>query len=461
MATSTSTGGPRPRAGLRRPDLRRAAARGARADLRPCARPRPRRGEPARASPRRSSASTAPRRSTTCARSSRTGSPTSCCPRAPSSPGRSPPSGPGCPSPSSASGSARSSGSSCRSRSRRSRRCARGSGCPTSRRRSPRTSRSRRRCSTRPAPRTRAASASGRSRSSRCPTGGAATARRSCTSRSARSRRRWASSPGSTARRSTRSPRCRSACWSPPAGSTTPPPSARCPRNVHAERWVPQAAVMPHAAAMACHGGFGTVRAGLAAGVPLAVLPLFADQPDNARRVAELGAGVALDDVAGLAPAVAALLADPAYRAGAAAVAADVRALPARRRGGRGASNTCRPGGGGAVARCYLRPPDAAPADHQRAHPHAVPPDRRLRLPVGLRDDRAGRPRRDRRVAVPAADGLAERVRRDPRPRRGLLPARRRPASASPPAGATCRARWCSRRAGARAAAGWSCATCC
>jgi len=100
------------------------------------------------------------------------------------------------------------------------------------------------------------------------------------------------------------------------------------PRSVHAERWVQQAAVMPHAAAMACHGGFGTVRAGLAAGVPLAVLPLFADQPDNARRVAELGAGVALGDVTGLAPAVATLLADPAYRAGAAAVAADVRALP-------------------------------------------------------------------------------------------------------------------------------------
>ncbi len=100
------------------------------------------------------------------------------------------------------------------------------------------------------------------------------------------------------------------------------------PDGVHAERWVPQAAVMPHAAAMACHGGFGTVRAGLAAGVPLAVLPQFADQPDNARRVAELGAGIALDDVAGLAPAVAALLADPSHRTAAAAVAADVRALP-------------------------------------------------------------------------------------------------------------------------------------
>ncbi len=50
---------------------------------------------------------------------------------------------------------------------------------------------------------------------------------------------------------------------------------------------------MPHASAMVCHGGFGTVRAGLAAGVPLAVLPLFADQPYNAERVQALGAGLA------------------------------------------------------------------------------------------------------------------------------------------------------------------------
>jgi UDP:flavonoid glycosyltransferase YjiC (YdhE family) len=104
------------------------------------------------------------------------------------------------------------------------------------------------------------------------------------------------------------------------------------PANVHVERWVPQGDVMPHAAAMVCHGGFGTVRAGLAAGVPLVVQPLFADQPYNARRVAELGAGVALEHgprgIAGAAAAVRAVLADRSYADRAAAVAADVRSLP-------------------------------------------------------------------------------------------------------------------------------------
>jgi UDP:flavonoid glycosyltransferase YjiC (YdhE family) len=83
---------------------------------------------------------------------------------------------------------------------------------------------------------------------------------------------------------------------------------------------------------MVCHGGFGTLRGGLAAGVPMAVLPLFADQPYNAARVEQLGAGVALRrgpaGVAGLADAVRALLADERYAARAAVVADDVRALP-------------------------------------------------------------------------------------------------------------------------------------
>jgi UDP:flavonoid glycosyltransferase YjiC (YdhE family) len=87
--------------------------------------------------------------------------------------------------------------------------------------------------------------------------------------------------------------------------------------------------VLGHVAAVACHGGSGTVLGALAAGVPVAILPLFADQPYNARLVADLGAGLAVNDPAALGPAVARLLAEPPFRARAADIAAEVRALPA------------------------------------------------------------------------------------------------------------------------------------
>jgi len=104
------------------------------------------------------------------------------------------------------------------------------------------------------------------------------------------------------------------------------------PPNVHVEPWVPQAAVMPHAAAMVSHGGSGTTRMALAAGVPNVVVPGFADQPRNAERVAELGAGIALPEwregVAGIGDAVRRVLSDPSYRLAAERVAAEVAALP-------------------------------------------------------------------------------------------------------------------------------------
>jgi UDP:flavonoid glycosyltransferase YjiC (YdhE family) len=104
------------------------------------------------------------------------------------------------------------------------------------------------------------------------------------------------------------------------------------PWNVRVERWVPQADLMPHVAAMVCHGGSGTVTMGLAAGVPMAVVPLFADQPWNAERVDAVGAGIALDGgpsaIAGLRDAVVRLTGDPGYRSTAQRIAAEMRALP-------------------------------------------------------------------------------------------------------------------------------------
>ena len=111
-------------------------------------------------------------------------------------------------------------------------------------------------------------------------------------------------------------------------------PSA--PDNVRVERWVPQQDVLGHAAAAVVHGGSGSTLGAIAAGVPLVVVPLFADQPQNAARVAEVGAGVAVvpdreDPEAAMSPlrgAILELLRDGSYRERAAALAAESRAQP-------------------------------------------------------------------------------------------------------------------------------------
>jgi UDP:flavonoid glycosyltransferase YjiC (YdhE family) len=66
------------------------------------------------------------------------------------------------------------------------------------------------------------------------------------------------------------------------------------PANVHVESWIPQAAVLPHCSAVVTHGGYGTVAAALAAGRPLVLLPISADQPSNAERCAVAGVGITI-----------------------------------------------------------------------------------------------------------------------------------------------------------------------
>lgn len=103
------------------------------------------------------------------------------------------------------------------------------------------------------------------------------------------------------------------------------------PPNTHVERWQPQASVMDEAAAVVCHGGFSTTLITLAAGVPLVVLPLFADQPVNAARVEEVGAGLAVAGgpgaVAQVPGRLAELLAEPSYRVAAESIAREMAAL--------------------------------------------------------------------------------------------------------------------------------------
>jgi UDP:flavonoid glycosyltransferase YjiC (YdhE family) len=105
------------------------------------------------------------------------------------------------------------------------------------------------------------------------------------------------------------------------------------PANVHVERYWPQHGILPHTSAMVGHGGFGTTIAGLAHGVPMVVVPLFAlDQHYNAEAVARAQAGIVLAGgpaaLGALRPALERVLTERSYAAGARTVAADIARLP-------------------------------------------------------------------------------------------------------------------------------------
>lgn len=63
------------------------------------------------------------------------------------------------------------------------------------------------------------------------------------------------------------------------------------PPHVHVERYIPQSLVFPRCDLIVTHGGHNTVLAAIAAGLPMVVVPITADQPENAARCAALGLG--------------------------------------------------------------------------------------------------------------------------------------------------------------------------
>ncbi|MEV5688508.1 glycosyltransferase [Streptomyces sp. NPDC052164] len=66
--------------------------------------------------------------------------------------------------------------------------------------------------------------------------------------------------------------------------------------NVHLTDRLPQPLLLECADLLVTHGGYNSVSEAIRTATPMAVLPNFADQPHNARRVQELGLGRHLDD---------------------------------------------------------------------------------------------------------------------------------------------------------------------
>lgn len=103
------------------------------------------------------------------------------------------------------------------------------------------------------------------------------------------------------------------------------------PDNVVVRQFVPHADIFEHAELMVCHGGSGTVLGGgLASGMPMIVVPLFADQPDNARCLASAGLCISVsdDDMPSLRAAITDALENPEMRRRAGQAANDFAALP-------------------------------------------------------------------------------------------------------------------------------------
>jgi UDP:flavonoid glycosyltransferase YjiC (YdhE family) len=78
-------------------------------------------------------------------------------------------------------------------------------------------------------------------------------------------------------------------------GRTNDPARFERPGRVAVEQYVPQADVLALADVMVCHGGLGSMLGAMGAGCPMVVVPLGADQLDNASKAQRLGIARVVD----------------------------------------------------------------------------------------------------------------------------------------------------------------------
>jgi UDP:flavonoid glycosyltransferase YjiC (YdhE family) len=104
------------------------------------------------------------------------------------------------------------------------------------------------------------------------------------------------------------------------------------PANVHVERFMPQATLLPHSDLVVSHAGSGSVLGALAHGLPMVLLPIGADQPLNAARCHALGVAAVLDPLSAtpetVRAAVTRVLADAGFREAAERIRDEIAALP-------------------------------------------------------------------------------------------------------------------------------------
>ncbi|MGW7694063.1 glycosyltransferase [Streptomyces asiaticus] len=102
------------------------------------------------------------------------------------------------------------------------------------------------------------------------------------------------------------------------------------PPHVHITDRLPQPLLLESVDLFLTHGGFNSIRESLRTATPMAVLPQFGDQPNNAERVEELGLGRRITDATpdGITAVCREVLADDGCRARARRARLEMLALP-------------------------------------------------------------------------------------------------------------------------------------
>jgi UDP:flavonoid glycosyltransferase YjiC (YdhE family) len=121
-------------------------------------------------------------------------------------------------------------------------------------------------------------------------------------------------------------------CTTGPAADRQPLDALSDRHNVYLTDYLPLELILPRCDAVITAGGFNTVMGALQFGLPMLVIPLGADQPWNARRVAGLGAGVSLEAAAADRDTVTTvardLIVEPSYRVVAARLQERIERMP-------------------------------------------------------------------------------------------------------------------------------------
>ena len=110
-------------------------------------------------------------------------------------------------------------------------------------------------------------------------------------------------------------------------GPVLAPADFPAPANVIVTARAPHAPILPLASAVVTHAGHASALRPLMAGAPVVAMPFGRDQPDNAARIVERGAGLRLGPDAPaeeIAAAVGRVIAEPSFRAAAKALGARI-----------------------------------------------------------------------------------------------------------------------------------------